>query len=32
VLLINDAHGVQFMIRDLAAMDKNSRRLLDRFL
>ena len=32
VLLINDANGVQFMIRDLAAMDKHSRRLLDRFL
>lgn len=32
VLLINDAHGVQFMIRDLAAMDKHSRKLLDRFL
>jgi Domain of unknown function (DUF1854) len=32
VLLINDAHGVQYMIRDLAAMDKYSRKLLDRFL
>ena len=32
VLLINDAHGVQYMIRDLAAMDKHSRKLLDRFL
>lgn len=32
VLLINDANGVQFMIRDLAAMDKHSRKLLDRFL
>ena len=32
VLLINDANGVQFMIRDLAAMDKYSRKLLDRFL
>jgi Domain of unknown function (DUF1854) len=32
VLLINDTHGVQFMIRDLAAMDKHSRKLLDRFL
>jgi Domain of unknown function (DUF1854) len=32
VLLINDADGVQFMIRDLAAMDKHSRKLLDRFL
>jgi hypothetical protein len=32
VLLINDVNGVQFMIRDLAAMDKHSRKLLDRFL
>ncbi len=32
VLLINDINGVQFMIRDLAAMDKHSRKLLDRFL
>lgn len=32
VLLINDANGVQYLIRDLAAMDKHSRKLLDRFL
>ena len=32
VLLINDANGVQFMIRDLSVMDKHSRKLLDRFL
>ena len=32
VLLINDADGVQYMIRDLADMDKHSRKLLDRFL
>ena len=32
VLLINDANGVQCMVRDLAAMDKHSRKLLDRFL
>ena len=32
VLLINDANGVQYMIRDLSAMDKHSRKLLDRFL
>ena len=32
VLLVNDVNGVQFMIRDLAAMDKHSRKLLDRFL
>lgn len=32
VLLINDADGVQYMISDLSAMDKHSRKLLDRFL
>lgn len=32
ILLISDAHGIQFMIRDLAALDRHSRRLLDRFL
>lgn len=32
VLLINDADGVQYLIRDLAAMDRHSRKLLDRFL
>lgn len=32
VLLINDANGVQYMIRDLAAMDRHTRKLLDRFL
>ncbi|WP_396430381.1 DUF1854 domain-containing protein [Limnohabitans sp.] len=32
VLLVNDVNGVQFMIRDLTAMDKHSRKLLDRFL
>ena len=32
VLLISDSHGVQFLIRDLQAMDRHSRRLLDRFL
>ena len=32
VLLINDADGVQYMIRDIAAMDKHSRKLLDRFM
>ena len=31
-LLIADSHGIQFLIRDLAALDKHSRRLLDRFL
>jgi hypothetical protein len=32
VLLVTDGHGVQFLIRDLAQMDRDSRRLLDRFL
>lgn len=31
-LLIADAHGVQFLIRDIATLDKTSRRLLDHFL
>lgn len=31
-LLIGDGHGIQFRIRDLGALDKTSRRLLDRFL
>ena len=32
VLLVTDGHGVQFLIRDLAKMDRYSRKLLDRFL
>jgi hypothetical protein len=32
LLIVNDAHGVQYLIRDLMAMDKHSRKLLDRFL
>ncbi len=32
VLLVSDSHGVQFLIRDPAQMDKHSRKLLDRFL
>lgn len=32
VLLVADRHGVQFLIRHPAQMDKYSRRLLDRFL
>ena len=32
LLIVNDAHGVQYLIRDLANMDKHSRKLLDRFL
>ncbi len=31
-LLIADAHGVQFLIRDVSALDKASRRILDHFL
>ena len=31
-LLIGDSHGVQYLIRDLANLDKTSRRLLDRFM
>ena len=32
LLIVNDAHGVQYLIHDLMAMDKHSRKLLDRFL
>ncbi|TCS71176.1 uncharacterized protein DUF1854 [Sulfuritortus calidifontis] len=32
VLLIADSHGVQFLIRDPARLDRHSRKLLDRFL
>jgi hypothetical protein len=31
-LLITDGHGVSFMIRDVEALDKHSRKLLERFL
>ena len=31
-LIIADAHGIQFLIRDMFTIDKNSRRILDRFL
>ncbi len=31
-LMIGDASGVSFLIRDLAALDRPSRKLLDRFL
>ena len=30
--LIPDAHGIQFLIRDLSKLDRHSRKLLDRFL
>ncbi|MFM8590392.1 MAG: DUF1854 domain-containing protein [Limnohabitans sp.] len=32
ILLINDANGVQYLIRDVHALDRHSRRLLDRFM
>ena len=31
-LLVVDRHGIQFLIRDLQALDRASRRILDRFL
>jgi hypothetical protein len=31
-MLIADAQGVQYLIRDVLNMDKHSRKLLDRFL
>jgi hypothetical protein len=31
-LLIADSHGIQFLIHDPAALDRHSRKLLDRFL
>jgi len=31
-LIVADAHGVQFLIRDLPSLDAASRKLLDRFL
>lgn len=31
-LLISDHHGVHYLVRDLTALDRHSRRLLDRFL
>lgn len=30
-LLVTDTHGIQFLIRDMTALDRESRRLLDRF-
>ena len=32
VLLVTDSHGIQFKIRDLALLNKESRRIMDRFL
>lgn len=31
-LLITDSHGIQFYLRDLSVLDRDSRRILDRFL
>jgi Domain of unknown function (DUF1854) len=31
-LLIADANGIQFLVRDLTKLDRDSRKLLDRFL
>ncbi|MGV3742532.1 MAG: DUF1854 domain-containing protein [Burkholderiaceae bacterium] len=31
-LLIADAHGVQYLVRDIQKLDRGSRKLLDRFL
>jgi len=31
-LLIEDIHGIHYLIRDLAGLDRHSRKLLDRFL
>jgi hypothetical protein len=31
-LLIADSHGIQYLIRDLSALDSHSRKILDRFL
>jgi hypothetical protein len=30
-LLVTDSHGIQFLIRDMTVLDRESRRLLDRF-
>lgn len=31
-LLIADSHGIHYLVRDIAALDRTSRKLLDRFL
>lgn len=31
-LLIADSHGIQFLVRDIGALDRQSKKLLDRFL
>ncbi len=32
MLIITDSHGLRFLLRDMLALDKASRKLLDRFL
>ncbi len=32
ILLITDSHGIQFLIRDAATLNRDSRKILDRFL
>jgi hypothetical protein len=32
MLLISDSHGLQFLVPDMSALDRHSRRLLERFL
>ena len=32
LLIVSDKHGVQYLIRDLSALDRGSRKLLDRFM
>jgi hypothetical protein len=31
-LLVTDSHGIYFLIRDLTALSRDSRRILDRFM
>lgn len=31
-LLVSDSHGIHFLIRDQSALDKHSKKILDRFL
>lgn len=32
ILLITDSHGIHFLIRDLSALSRDSRKILDRFM
>jgi hypothetical protein len=32
ILLVTDSHGIQFLIRDAATLNRESRKILDRFL